>query len=65
MWTGFASTTSRRARVRWWYCCNGLPEFWYSWRRQIPFLVEAGYRVIAPDMRGYNLSSKPAGWRQY
>ena len=35
---------------------HGFPEFWYSWRQQIPALVEAGYRVMAPDMRGYNLS---------
>ena len=38
---------------------HGFPEFWYSWRRQIPALAAAGYRVIAPDMRGYNLSEKP------
>jgi pimeloyl-ACP methyl ester carboxylesterase len=44
---------------------HGFPEFWYSWRRQIPALAEAGFRVIAPDMRGYNLSAKPAGWRAY
>ena len=40
---------------------HGFPEFWYAWRRQIPVLAAAGYRVIAPDMRGYNLSSKPRG----
>jgi pimeloyl-ACP methyl ester carboxylesterase len=40
---------------------HGFPEFWYAWRRQIPALVAAGYRVIAPDLRGYNLSSKPGG----
>src|SRR5215203_1684309 len=44
---------------------HGFPEFWYSWRAQIPALVAAGYRVIAPDMRGYNLSEKPAGVRSY
>jgi epoxide hydrolase 4 len=38
---------------------HGFPEFWFSWRFQIPALVEAGFRVVAPDMRGYNLSSKP------
>ena len=38
---------------------HGFPEFWYSWRHQIPALVAAGYRVVAPDMRGYNLSDKP------
>jgi pimeloyl-ACP methyl ester carboxylesterase len=44
---------------------HGFPEFWYAWRHQIPVLAEAGYHVVAPDMRGYNLSSKPAGWREY
>jgi len=38
---------------------HGFPEFWYSWRRQIPALAEAGFRPVAPDMRGYNLSEKP------
>ncbi|HEY2631770.1 MAG TPA: alpha/beta hydrolase [Solirubrobacteraceae bacterium] len=44
---------------------HGFPEFWYSWRHQIPALAEAGYRVVAPDMRGYNLSSRPQAWRSY
>jgi pimeloyl-ACP methyl ester carboxylesterase len=44
---------------------HGFPEFWYSWRRQIPALAAAGYRVLAPDLRGYNLSAKPAGVRHY
>ncbi|MBV9804839.1 MAG: alpha/beta hydrolase [Solirubrobacterales bacterium] len=39
---------------------HGFPDFWYSWRHQIPVLAAAGFRVIAPDMRGYNLSSKPS-----
>lgn len=38
---------------------HGFPEFWYGWRHQIPALAAAGYRVIAPDQRGYNLSDKP------
>jgi epoxide hydrolase 4 len=38
---------------------HGFPEFWYSWRNQIPALVGAGYRVVAVDLRGYNESSKP------
>jgi pimeloyl-ACP methyl ester carboxylesterase len=33
---------------------HGFPEMWWSWRYQIPALVEAGYRVVAPDLRGYN-----------
>jgi pimeloyl-ACP methyl ester carboxylesterase len=40
--------------------CHGFPELAYSWRRQIPALVGAGYRVLAPDMRGYGDSSVPA-----
>lgn len=38
---------------------HGFPDFWYSWRHQIPALAQAGFRVVAPDMRGYNLSDKP------
>ena len=44
---------------------HGFPQFWYQWRHQIPALVEAGFRVVAPDMRGYNLSDKPLGVRAY
>jgi epoxide hydrolase 4 len=44
---------------------HGFPEFWFSWRFQIPALVAAGFRVVAPDMRGYNLSSRPRGTRAY
>jgi pimeloyl-ACP methyl ester carboxylesterase len=44
---------------------HGFPEFWYGWHRQIPALAAAGFRVVAPDMRGYNLSSKPAGVAAY
>ena len=33
---------------------HGFPEMWWSWRYQIPALVEAGFRVVAPDLRGYN-----------
>ncbi|WP_276300640.1 alpha/beta fold hydrolase [Halorussus lipolyticus] len=44
---------------------HGFPEFWYSWREQIPALADAGYRVVAPDMRGYNRSEKPHGVRSY
>ncbi|MGF1471073.1 MAG: alpha/beta fold hydrolase [Rubrobacteraceae bacterium] len=44
---------------------HGFPEFWYGWREQIPALAEAGFRVWAPDQRGYNLSEKPPGVRSY
>jgi epoxide hydrolase 4 len=44
---------------------HGFPEFWYSWRRQIPALARAGFRVVAPDMRGYNLSSRPGAVADY
>ena len=44
---------------------HGFPEFWYSWRRQIPALADGGFHVIAPDMRGYNLSDKPPGLQAY
>ncbi|MBV9040362.1 MAG: alpha/beta hydrolase [Acidimicrobiia bacterium] len=44
---------------------HGFPEFWYGWRNQIEPLAAAGFRVVAPDMRGYNLSSRPAGVAAY
>ncbi|MFS8066554.1 MAG: alpha/beta fold hydrolase, partial [Byssovorax sp.] len=44
---------------------HGFPEFWYAWRKQIAPLAQAGYRVVAPDMRGYNLSGKPQGISAY
>lgn len=44
---------------------HGFPEFWYAWRAQIPALTAAGFRVVAPDMRGYNLSSRPRGVDAY
>ena len=44
---------------------HGFPESWYGWRRQIEPLAAAGFRVIVPDQRGYNLSSKPAGVAAY
>ena len=44
---------------------HGFPEFWYGWRRQIEPLARAGYRVWAPDQRGYNLSDKPQGLAAY
>ena len=44
---------------------HGFPEFWFSWRFQLRPLAAAGFRVVAPDMRGYNLSSKPSGVAAY
>ena len=44
---------------------HGFPEFWYGWRQQIGPLAAAGFRVVAPDMRGYNLSSRPDGVAAY
>jgi pimeloyl-ACP methyl ester carboxylesterase len=39
--------------------CHGFPELWYSWRHQLPALAVAGYRVVAPDGRGYGDSEGP------
>jgi pimeloyl-ACP methyl ester carboxylesterase len=44
---------------------HGFPEFSYGWRHQIRPLAAAGFRVVAPDMRGYNLSSKPESVTAY
>jgi pimeloyl-ACP methyl ester carboxylesterase len=44
---------------------HGFPEFWFGWRKQIEPLATAGFRVIVPDQRGYNLSSKPSGVAAY
>ncbi|MFQ5628335.1 MAG: alpha/beta fold hydrolase, partial [bacterium] len=44
---------------------HGFPEFWYSWRYQFDAFADAGYHVIAPDQRGYNLSDKPKQIKAY
>jgi len=44
---------------------HGFPEFWYGWRGQIDYLANEGYRVWAPDQRGYNLSDKPTDTASY
>jgi pimeloyl-ACP methyl ester carboxylesterase len=44
---------------------HGFPEFWYAWNAQIAFFAQKGYRVVVPDQRGYNLSSKPSGVKAY
>ena len=44
---------------------HGFPENWHSWRKQIPVLAAAGFSVLAPDLRGYNLSDRPADQSAY
>lgn len=44
---------------------HGFPEFWYAWRGPAAVLARAGFRVIVPDQRGYNLSDKPSGVESY
>ena len=45
--------------------CHGFPESWYSWRHQLTALAEAGFRAVAPDMRGYGQTDCPAAIDQY
>ena len=45
--------------------CHGWPESWYSWRHQLSALAQAGYRAVAPDMRGYGGSDAPQDIAQY
>jgi len=44
---------------------HGFPDFWYTWRDQMQVLGEAGYRCVAMDTRGYNLSGQPVGVENY
>lgn len=44
---------------------HGFPEFWFEWRDLIAPLAEAGFHVVAPDQRGYNLSDRPRGVDSY
>lgn len=44
---------------------HGFPEFWYGWKKQLEFFAAQGWRAVAPDQRGYNLSSKPKGTNAY
>ncbi|NMW31619.1 alpha/beta fold hydrolase [Altererythrobacter sp. RZ02] len=46
-------------------CLHGFPELHYSWRHQMPMLAEMGYRVWAPNMRGYGESHRPVGTEHY
>ncbi len=45
--------------------CHGFPETGDSWRRQLPALAEAGYRAVAPDLRGYGGTDRPSDAGQY
>lgn len=46
-------------------CLHGFPECWYSWRHQLPLLADLGYRVWAPDLRGYGGTTKPPRVQDY
>lgn len=45
--------------------CHGFPETWYSWRHQLGALAAAGFHAVAPDMRGYGRSERPAAIDRY
>ena len=45
--------------------CHGFPESWYSWRHQLQALADAGFHAVAPDMRGYGQTDRPAEIDQY
>ena len=45
--------------------CHGFPESWYSWRHQLKALAQAGYHAVAPDMRGYGETDRPAEIDRY
>ncbi len=45
--------------------CHGFPELWYSWRHQLPALAAAGFRAVAPDMRGYGQTEAPGPIEAY
>jgi pimeloyl-ACP methyl ester carboxylesterase len=45
--------------------CHGFPELAFSWRHQVPALTGSGFRVLAPDLRGFGRSSTPAEVESY
>ena len=44
---------------------HGFPDFWYGWRHQLPALAAAGFRAVAPDMRGCGRSERPRRTAEY
>ena len=45
--------------------CHGFPHLWFSWRHQIPVIAQAGFRAVAPDMRGMGQTDAPADVAAY
>ena len=45
--------------------CHGFPELWYSWRHQLGPLADEGFRVVAPDQRGYGATDRPPAVEDY
>jgi pimeloyl-ACP methyl ester carboxylesterase len=60
VWTGGAAESDRLALL-----LHGFPEHAFSWRHQIPLFAKLGYRVWAPNQRGYGKSSRPKGVASY
>src|SRR5829696_7308288 len=62
---GSACTASKRAPARWWCCCTASPSSGTPGATSAPALADAGYRVVAPDLPGYNTPDKPPRVRDY
>jgi pimeloyl-ACP methyl ester carboxylesterase len=62
---GTSGVASEPGRAKLVILLHGFPEFWWSWRHQMRALADAGLHVVAPDMRGYNLSDKPSRTKAY
>ncbi len=45
--------------------CHGWPESWYSWRHQLPVVADAGFRAVAPHIRGYGDTTAPQDVDKY
>ena len=63
--TASASISPRRDKDRCVLLCHGFPESWYSWRHQLAALADAGFRAVAPDMRGYGETDRPEEIEKY